>query len=404
MYKLRDLNSTTQDNSTTILSPLQLGFTSYLCVTSLVPSTVVLLLNAFFGHNLTFKLRIAGGLFGVILLFSFTTALVQIDTDSCEDIFITKEFSKNDFLFCLGQMTFYGITLSSAFFINVVSSVFQGGICGLAGKFPPGYIQAVISGQALGGIFASAANIGSIALGASAVESAFIYFLAADVTLLISFGLYFALSTGHFFVHHAQQSNGSGGRSCNDDHIISAGISYGRIIRRIWPYLAAVCLTYVVTLALYPAVAVLVHSADRGHGYAWNDVYFTPVACFLLLNVGDYVGRFSAALVPMPSCCSPKFWILGLSILRMALVPLMMVCNAQPRSHLPVLIETDGGFMGLMALLALSNGYLSTACFSMAPRSVSGDEQETASSLMAAFLGIGLALGGALSSAVVHIL
>lgn len=322
-----------------------------------------------------------------------------------------------------GQTTFYDVTLSSAFFINVVSSIFQGGICGLAGKFPPGYIQAVISGQALGGIFASAANIGSIALGASPVQSAFIYFLAADVTLIISFALYLALSPSQFFLHHSASSpalnNGPGSpRNLNakpadlldgldeDQVLISTeqGISYGRIIRKLWPYLLSVGLTYVVTLALYPAVAVLVRSVERGHGNAWNDVYFTPVACFLLLNVGDYVGRFTAGLIPLPSCCSPKVWTFVLSVLRMALVPLMMVCNAQPRSHLPVLIDTDGGFIGLMALLALSNGYLSTLCFAMAPRSVSVEEQETASSLMAAALGIGLALGGALSSAVVHIL
>lgn len=50
MYKLRDLNQTVS-NSTAHLSPLQLGFTTYLCVTSLVPSTVVLILNAIFGHK-----------------------------------------------------------------------------------------------------------------------------------------------------------------------------------------------------------------------------------------------------------------------------------------------------------------------------------------------------------------
>lgn len=77
----------------------------------------------------------------------------------------------------------------------VASSIFQGGVCGLAGKFPSGYVNAVISGQALGGIFAAVANILSIALGASPTQSAFIYFLAADVTLVLSFGLYMALSS-----------------------------------------------------------------------------------------------------------------------------------------------------------------------------------------------------------------
>ncbi len=97
-------------------------------------------------------------------------------------------YNYHSFLFLLNFLNFQLITL-------VVSSIFQGGVCGLAGKFPDGYVNAVISGQALGGIFAALANIMSIAVGASPTQSAFIYFLAADVTLIISFVLYMILSS-----------------------------------------------------------------------------------------------------------------------------------------------------------------------------------------------------------------
>lgn len=76
----------------------------------------------------------------------------------------------------------------------MISSVFQGGVVGLAGKFPVDYIHAVVSGQALGGIFASVANIVSIALAASPTRSAFIYFIAADVTLAICLIMYLTFS------------------------------------------------------------------------------------------------------------------------------------------------------------------------------------------------------------------
>ena len=80
-------------------------------------------------------------------------------------------------------------------FFLVASAIFQGGVFGLAGKFPAEYINAMISGQALGGIFAALCNIITIALGASAIQSAFLYFLAADFTLLLSFVLYIYLSS-----------------------------------------------------------------------------------------------------------------------------------------------------------------------------------------------------------------
>lgn len=38
----------------------------------------------------------------------------------------------------------------------------QGGLSGLAGKFPPSYMGAVVQGQALGGIFAAGSNVVSL--------------------------------------------------------------------------------------------------------------------------------------------------------------------------------------------------------------------------------------------------
>ena len=65
---------------------------------------------------------------------------------------------------------------------------------------------------------------------------------------------------------------------------------------------------------------------------------------------------------------NPRTWTCVISALRLVFVPLMIMCNAQPRSNFPVLIPNDAGFLVIMALFALSNGYLSTLCFSMAPR------------------------------------
>ena len=58
---------------------------------------------------------------------------------------------------------------------------------------------------------------------------------------------------------------------------------------------------FCVTLGCFPAVTALVSSVDAGPGGSdWANVYFVPVACFLLFNVGDYLGRFAAGKAQWP--------------------------------------------------------------------------------------------------------
>jgi equilibrative nucleoside transporter 1/2/3 len=80
------------------------------------------------------------------------------------------------------------------FYFPVASAVLQGGLFGIVGKFSSRYITAVVSGQALGGIFAALAEIASLCLGASSTISAFVYFMVANGMLLLSLVAYIVLS------------------------------------------------------------------------------------------------------------------------------------------------------------------------------------------------------------------
>ena len=62
-----------------------------------------------------------------------------------------------------------------------------------------------------------------------------------------------------------------------------------KILGKIWMYAFSVFFIFAVTLACFPAVTVQIVSNHTGT--AWGDKYFIPVVCFLLFNVGDYVGR-----------------------------------------------------------------------------------------------------------------
>lgn len=66
----------------------------------------------------------------------------------------------------------------------------QGAVYSLVSFFGESYMIATISGQSLGGIVAALAQLLALWWGASPVNSAFVYFLFADIFILISLLLY----------------------------------------------------------------------------------------------------------------------------------------------------------------------------------------------------------------------
>jgi equilibrative nucleoside transporter 1/2/3 len=56
----------------------------------------------------------------------------------------------------------------------------------------------------------------------------------------------------------------------------------------------------------------------------------------------------------------------------------------------------------MMGLFAISNGYICNMCLMSAPKLVSNSEKEMASSILAAFLGLGLTCGSAISFALIQ--
>merc|ERR1719431_1676194 len=124
----------------------------------------------------------------VILSFTFTSIMVKVDTDGW-------------------QRDFFTVTLVSVAFINVNAAIFQGGILGVAGKFPPAYMGAVFSGQAVGGIFASGCNVVFLALGASASQSGFFCFITSVVFLPSALVAYGVATRSEFYQYYLNEKD-----------------------------------------------------------------------------------------------------------------------------------------------------------------------------------------------------
>merc|ERR1719422_1104090 len=162
---------------------LQKAWGGYLAVASMVPNVTFLILNGVVGHKFRTLPRLLISLVFVILSFTFTSIMVKVDTDGWQE-------------------TFLYLTLGSVAFINVNAAIFQGGILGVAGKFPPAYMGAVFAGQAVGGIFASGTNVVVLAMGATAVQSGFFCFVTSVVFLLTALLGYFFVTRSEFYKHY----------------------------------------------------------------------------------------------------------------------------------------------------------------------------------------------------------
>lgn len=396
MFKFRNVTANATDHH---LTPIQAGFASDLNVASAVPNTMFLILNTFLGYLIPLRWRMFGSMSVVLLFFGITSALVQVDTDA-------------------HQPMFFGFTMLTVVIMNIASAILAGGLFGLAGQFPSEYMTAVIGGQALGGIFAALAEIISLTFGASPTRTALVYFIIGTAVTFLAIQLYALVSRTAYFGYYTSkgqvQCNGTGDdeirhlvddaeEDCDGELMVrQVQPNFQAVFRKIWMYGFVEWFVFVVTLSIYPAVTVLIVSEGHGNGRPWNDVYFTTVVNYLTFNTGDYVGRIIAGLVEWPTN-RPRLLIFA-SLLRIVWVPLFMVCNAQPRTSLPVLIHSDTVYILLMICFAVTNGYLANIALISAPKRVQAHEREMASSMMAAFLGVGLAFGSMFSLILVKLL
>jgi len=160
-------------------------------------------------------------------------------------------------------------------------------------------------------------------------------------------------------------------------------------------------LVFWVSLSLFPPVTVLV-VPENANTSDWTGKYFLPITCFLLFNMSDFMGRFAGRFCPIP--LNRRYLLLLISILRIVLIPLIMLCNAVPRSHLPVLFKSEVYYILFMTLLGFSNGYVIINAMINGPMFVSEEYRESAGFFLVAFLGLGLTLGSFSSNVLLRLL
>ncbi|XP_075781156.1 equilibrative nucleoside transporter 1 [Pelodiscus sinensis] len=378
---------------------LQARFNNVMTLCAMLPLLVFTCLNSFLHQRIPQKVRIMGSLVAILLVFMMTAALVKL---------------------FLPPLPFFIVTMVKIIFINSFGAILQGSLFGLAGLLPVSYTTPIMSGQGLAGTFAALAMICAIASGSELHDSAFGYFITACVVILLAIGSYILLPRMEFFRYYSMKDkteyraherhaeletkidlikkdepNGVEPRHPHDmaPQVPCQKPSVFSIFKKIWVTALSVCFVFTVTIGIFPAVTAEVKSTIAGSS-KW-EVYFIPVSCFLMFNVFDWLGRSITAVCLWPGKDSRLLpWMVAA---RIIFIPLFMLCNVQPRSHMPVFFHHDAWYIGFMILFSISNGYLASLCMCFGPKKVPAHEAETAGAIMAFFLSLGLALGAVIS-------
>lgn len=173
------------------------------------------------------------------------------------------------------------------------------------------------------------------------------------------------------------------------------------ILRKTWALGLSVFYVFCVSITVFPAVSSGIRSVQGDSRNPWTTTYFVPITCFLLYNFSDFCGRQATAWLQVPGPTSRL--LPALVLCRSVMVPLLMLCNYQPRSHLhTVLFSHDIYPVVFNCLLGLSNGYLGTLPMIYGPKVVPRELAEATGVVMSFFLTLGLAVGSAFSVLIVH--
>ena len=178
----------------------------------------------------------------------------------------------------------------------------------------------------------------------------------------------------------------------SQDPTSSSPVSTWSVFKKTWQFSAVNFVTLVVTLACFPAPLSALTSTLPNQDSVWVRTYFKAVTVFFLFNFGEVVGCFTATFWHYPKSSN----ILLVSCTRFIFIPLIFMCNLQPRT-IPVWFSHDAFPTVFSFLLGWSEGQLLSMAAVYAPQAVgSPEEKSLCGNFQAVSCAVGLLVGSVL--------
>lgn len=312
--------------------------------------------------------------------------------------------------------------------LSCFSAIFQGAFMSTAACFPSRNVLAYTTGQAVAGILAVLVQILSLSGHIAPLNSALYYFLTADSLLIFTLAVYVSLPKFEYFSFWSKQvtvedsvtnsvndtsygttnsdmfpnTEGSINSDINEYTVSSSSniTIWQACMATKWHSLANLSINWM-TMSVFPPLTVLVNPVHPNRDI-WSGRFFIPITNFLLFSLADFIGRIITQYVPVP--VERPILLASMSMARWILVPLLMLCNAHPRQHLPVLFNSDSVFIFLVLVSGLSNGYLYINTMINGPLYASPEIRPKVGFVSVLIMGVGVALGSLTSNFILRML
>ncbi|CAH9071241.1 unnamed protein product [Cuscuta europaea] len=283
----------------------------------------------------------------------------------------------------------YYISVGLVGISGLADGLVQSGVIGSAGELPDRYMQAVVAGTAASGILVSLLRILTKAVYPQDAQglrkSANLYFIVSIAVMALCIIFYNVAHKLPLIQYYNQlktqavneEKEEKGNMGTTKLWISTLGDVFGTIK---W-YGFGILGIYIVTLCIFPG-----YITEDVHSKILNDWY--PVMLITCYNVFDLVGKSLTAVYTIEDAKAA----IAASFTRLLFLPLFYGCL-----HGPEFFRTELPVMVLTCLLGLTNGYLTSVLFILAPKTVLLQHAETAGLVLVLFLVIGLAAGSILS-------
>ncbi|XP_018565605.1 equilibrative nucleoside transporter 3 isoform X1 [Anoplophora glabripennis] len=355
MFKFRDPHIPF-NNSDTQKTTLQKKFTAYTNMVGSIGMILFLFITFAISKKVSLQKRIVGGMFLLLVLFCITLLFVFVNTDSW-------------------QIGFFVIAVGISGLFSASTAVLLISLFQLSARFPPRCMAAQLAGQSVCGILSASIQVLTLLAAPTVKGTAGLYYAIATGVITATTIAYLTVSKKSEYLQNKLENDPEEEEEEEGEETSSKKfdiVKIKRVLRKLALILVSLTLCGVITQLLHPGLTALIESSGKGTN-VWSDSYFLPVCVFLLFNTMEFIGRELSNHIQL---LKNKYLILGTSVTRVILFPLILLCNIQPRNHLPVVFHDDVYFIIFMILLAFSNGYVQNMVIIVLPNYCSREDKK----------------------------